>query len=920
MNKIFKVIYSKTRHCYVVVSELAKSHCKSSVCPGKSKAALTAAVLLALGTFSFMGMPTAQAGDTGESTSGSVHRNDFIGANDYYYYYDDKDGWTEERYLDLINHRKRNALPNNNGAGAHGPGSIAGGLYAQAGMQTVTIGNRNAGASKGSVFIGEHSGYNDGAKNDAKGADNNYVTSVGFESDATGWGSIAIGSNASAVNSKTNRVFADTDFEKNANASDNKNDDVYEIKKNPTIEGASVALGYSANAEDGNIAIGAYSEAKADTSSTTPYVSVGNSNLKRRITNVADGAAPTDVATVGQMNKAIESAGVTGWTLSTNGSTSGTPIKSGTTVDFSPAVDGKNGTADHKNVKISNDGSKVTIGLNKDIVLGEATNGNGGSLNVYSDSTEASNLGNRVSIDGSTVSVNYGSEEGTSGTKRGVVLGVGEDRNHNAQGYIAFNNIDPKGKIDSTYLHSATDAPDNLKGRLVYSNTMSGTEYIANLDDGITFTGDVQKDVPNGSTQTPTKLNTTLNITGGATTESDLTSGNIGVVSTPAAEKEKEDHTKTQTQESKLEIKLNKDLKGITSITSQSTTNSTGAKIELGEKGTTISGGDVNVSGSKVTGLAEGEINDKSTDAITGKQLDSVRTALTNRLSVNAGWGLEKENNTISLKRNLGKEGSLHYKDRWRVYDGTVAVDDTCLILGGEFDVERLTHYSHANSDWGAKGTSSVIAGGSDNLANGRADAVFGGELNIATGSPTKSNSFIGWNTVSGGNNNLANGESAAVFGGAHNKSTGFDTTVCGGTGNLASGAAVGAAVFGGSENISSDGYTVVSGGSNNEAMTPNSTVIGGVHNATINLIPSVTGGGGERGYYATVIGGIYNYASGFYSLALGGGGYQYGSDSDGNQYVHEGYYVRGDESVGIDGGSTGNKALTLWRLAINRL
>lgn len=29
MNKIFKVIYSKTRHCYVVVSELAKNQGKS---------------------------------------------------------------------------------------------------------------------------------------------------------------------------------------------------------------------------------------------------------------------------------------------------------------------------------------------------------------------------------------------------------------------------------------------------------------------------------------------------------------------------------------------------------------------------------------------------------------------------------------------------------------------------------------------------------------------------------------------------------------------------------------------------------------------------------------------------------------------------------------------------------------------------
>ncbi len=409
----------------------------------------------------------------------------------------------------------------------------------------------------------------------------------------------------------------------NYNTTGTVRDDTYSIEAKPTIEGASVALGYNAHSKDGNIAIGSYSDATSSDATSTDkndsYVSVGNANLKlkRRITNVADGTETTDVATVGQMNKAIESIGTTGWNLSTNGNSSSTTITSGKTVDFSPAVDGKNGTRDHKNVKISNDGSNVKISLNKDIVLGEATNGNGGSLNVYSDSTEASNLGNRVSIDGSTVSVYYGSEEGASGTKRGVVLGVGEDWNRNAQGYIAFNNIDPNGKIDSTYLHSATDAPDNLKGRLVYSNTMSGTEYIANLDDGITFTGDVQKDVPKDYTQTPTKLNTTLNITGGAATEKDLTEGNIGVVSTPAAESA--DGT---TQASKLEIKLNKDLKGITSITSQTTdgTTTSGATITLGTNGTTISGGDVNVNTHKITGQKDGTA---TTDAATVGQMNT---------------------------------------------------------------------------------------------------------------------------------------------------------------------------------------------------------------------------------------------------------------------------------------------------------
>lgn len=629
MNKIYKVMYSKVKQCAVVVSEIAKSHgrhTKSSV--AKSSAALTAGVLIALGSFSFEGMPVAQADE-------SILNNDFIGANDYYWYYDEKEKnkdnqWKTYQYkaTDAFNNRSRHDLPNYKGAGAKLPGAITAGLSAQAGQQTVTIGDRNAGESSGSVFIGEHSGYDDGGKNSPTGASNNYVTSVGFQSDATGWGSIAIGSNAIAENSK---MKSDSVTKVgNYNTTGTVRDDTYSIEAKPTIEGASVALGYSAQAKDGNIAIGAYSDA-TDTSSATPYVSVGSSTLQRRITNVADGKGDTDVATVGQMNKAIESIGTTGWNLSTNGNSSSTTITSGKTVDFSPAVDGKNGTTDHKNVKISNDDSNVKIGLNKDIVLGEATEGEGGSLNVYSDSTEASNLGNRVSIDGSTVSVNYGKEDGTSGTKRGVVLGVGEDYNNNAQGYIAFNNIDARGTIGSTYLHSATDAPNDLKGRLVYSNAIDGTEYIANLDDGITFTGDVQKDVPKDYTQTPTKLNTTLNITGGAATEKDLTEGNIGVVSTPAAESA--DGT---TQASKLEIKLNKDLKGITSITSQTTgTTTSGATITLGTNGTTISGGDVNVSTHKITGLQDGTA---TTDAATvGQMKTAIGDAKTKYYSVQEG-------------------------------------------------------------------------------------------------------------------------------------------------------------------------------------------------------------------------------------------------------------------------------------------
>lgn len=45
MNKIFKVIWSKARNCYVVVSELAKSHDDGHVRRSRSGCCRKAAVL-----------------------------------------------------------------------------------------------------------------------------------------------------------------------------------------------------------------------------------------------------------------------------------------------------------------------------------------------------------------------------------------------------------------------------------------------------------------------------------------------------------------------------------------------------------------------------------------------------------------------------------------------------------------------------------------------------------------------------------------------------------------------------------------------------------------------------------------------------------------------------------------------------------
>lgn len=276
MNKIFKVIYSKTRHCYVVVSELAKSHCKTAGShTARNKTALTAAVLLALGTFSFTAVPTVQAG--------SIFSNDYVGTN-----YKDENG---QSYSEKD-------TPNYKGSGAKSVGSNTLGLRAQAGKNTVTIGDRDASAATESVYIGTK--YD--ASNQVHPSSGHQVVSVGYGSDAAGTGSIAIGSGAAA------------DTFDNAGKG-----------KNPDAGSQSIAIGNNAVAKQNNIAIGAGSVATDAASANkayltsqpavSSYVSVGSSDVKRRIMNVADGAADSDVATIGQLKKMSEKAGVynEGW-------------------------------------------------------------------------------------------------------------------------------------------------------------------------------------------------------------------------------------------------------------------------------------------------------------------------------------------------------------------------------------------------------------------------------------------------------------------------------------------------------------------------------------------------------------------------------------------------------------------------------
>ena len=103
-----------------------------------------------------------------------------------------------------------------------------------------------------------------------------------------------------------------------------------------------------------------------------------------------------------------------------------------------------------------------------------------------------------------------------------------------------------------------------------------------------------------------------------------MTDGNIGVNS----------------DNGKLKIQLAQDLKDISSIKGKAAEGGKTAAITFGTDGTTtISGGDVNVSGNKVTNLGKGSVTEGSTDAVTGDQLyteqkarEDADTAINNKI------------------------------------------------------------------------------------------------------------------------------------------------------------------------------------------------------------------------------------------------------------------------------------------------
>ena len=808
MNKIYKVMYSKVKQCVVVVSEIAKSHSHNGESSGVRKhAALTAAVLIALGGVSFI-------------TNPEVAYADLPISNDYYLGISKADD-------------SRTKDDNANGKGARGTDSITIGHNSTASNRTITIGDRRADDSEYSVYLGEH--YT--AANQAHPDPGSHVTSIGYDSDARGTGSIALGSGAEA---DVNRASEGGE-------------------KNPDADSASVAIGYQAKANKNNIAIGAKSVA-SDKASTTAavftnqaapnsYVSVGDGikdsdTQYRRISNVADGAADSDAATIAQLKEAVKE---------TDASKKANIDASNIGKNLKSKADGKT-AADSKDITTNENAWGAAIGTGS--IANSNTNGSGQLVT----GTTVYNYVAPKAVAGKALQ--YISEDKSTG----INLGILDDK-------VSTN------ATDITGLKSLSNITDN--GKTVIKKAAVGAVKVT-AGDRITVTPD-SKNLTDADTVTYTIS---------AKNDGKVAKGNSDLVSGDTVYQALQNQTKSLTYtggwginiDSSKKISLKNNL--TTVIYDKWDNSSKNVKFNIDDTAMAIGGAIFNnigwqsyVDGKTMTidstghySVRLGGINNSTTGIYSTVTGGSANVASGYASSVNGG-----KNNTASGKYATVIGGGYLWTEAYE---------------NGDFpDVDESIFGSHASSDrndasgilstiiggYGnkASGKNSLIVGGLYNEASNESASIFGGGSNRAAGDRT---------TISGGMANFAVGDYSNVSGGIASTTEGRFSTISGGYGNIIADEGpvqpnrqyYGFTASGRYGSAFGGGYNVVGG--------ENGTAVGGGHSVVYG-VRSVGLAGGSTG-----LGAHYALAAGYQSVVTSKGSKLLVSDKR-NEFTDDYYY-----------------------------
>ena len=292
MNKIFKVVWSKTKECYVVVSEVAKNN------GGKKKALASVlaglAMVAAAGT---MGTSVQANVDLGNSSvnispNGAYNGSNRAGSNSIVVGYQNTtdDNWGTVAIGAANTAKENSAVAVGNGNEATGGAAAAFGAYNKAkGRASVAIGNVSMASADDSIAIGNRANSNPANQDRGSGQ---YSIAMGRESWARGTDNISIGHNATTDSTGDSIAIGRDSTSNSVNTvtigAQTKATGGYAVaigRESEVNANFATAMGYQSKAKgSASIAIG-----KQNNSNLGDTITMGNSNTANTMGGIAIG-------------------------------------------------------------------------------------------------------------------------------------------------------------------------------------------------------------------------------------------------------------------------------------------------------------------------------------------------------------------------------------------------------------------------------------------------------------------------------------------------------------------------------------------------------------------------------------------------------------------------------------------------------
>ncbi len=735
MNKIFKVVWSKTKECYVVVSEVAKNN------GGKKKALSTVfAALVAAGAMmpgyvdaanntSGGGVSTADASiaiGSGWGNSAYANNNFSIAIGDQTHA-NGKAAIALGRQAKTDGEEASIAIGNETEATAKdstavGSGSKSSGEYAAAlGFQTkatanyaTAIGSGARGYAEDSQAIGREAETSAGATRaiaigTLSKSSGNYATSLGSSAEATAERAIAVGYKSKAeaeraisVGNLANATKNDSIAVGNNSAASGLNASA--VGKNSKASGQSAAaFGDTAQATNTNAtAVG--NQANASNTNTT---AIGNQTVASGGNATAVGhlsQATADGATaIGTNNEAGYEGTAVGLSNTVTGRTSAAFGRSNTVSGKESLAAGVRSTASGEhNVAI---GYQAATDGKATVAIGEGSKADiadGVALGSNSATTAAAGIQGFNPADSRTNT--YGGLSGTAQTSTlgAVAVGNGATATRQITGLAAGKentdavNVAQLRSVNLKYAGNSGNSDVlldngtlNIKGEGLLSTSADGTGITVKLTKG----DDIAKD--NGKAKEPTNngVATTQNVvqainnsywkaTAGGNTDGTPTVGNVKPgtqVTYSAGDNLKVKQTiNNTTGDQEYKYSLNPVLTGITSIANTTA----GPKMTFGGSSINITGGSLDMGTNKITNLAPGTADN---DAVNVKQLKDTEIHIT------PGTYTPDSNKKVTL--------TYENADNKTVTGKTAVIDLSSLATGGTASTEKVKKAANGTND-----------------------------------------------------------------------------------------------------------------------------------------------------------------------------------------------------------------------------